>query len=298
MPEATVAKCDIAIVGGGLTGTLLVLAMRRHRPQCQVAVIEQSGNFGGQWLEVAVRDELPAVLAEVIEPAIVKQWPGCFVNHPAGPVRFDDVVVMCDPRQLHLEMLELMGDAPWIRGSRVRSVTDGRVVHDLGEVEARLVIDASDARIEAAIEVERLPSYRDFNLRHDLDLPIIADMTAVAGAWDMLQMFPVDSELMVVEHLRHCPDGPLAAGLGGNWPGPGGAIAIEAGLPYGAALGDMTAAHFPTMLQVAAELAAGLVAIDLTEDALRSFFAARIADARVRVRRMFAIAAAARGMTK
>ena len=36
-------KCDIAIVGGGLAGGLIALALRRKRPDCDVRLIEETG---------------------------------------------------------------------------------------------------------------------------------------------------------------------------------------------------------------------------------------------------------------
>ena len=40
-------KCDVAILGGGLAGGLIALALRRKRPELDVLLIEESATLGG-----------------------------------------------------------------------------------------------------------------------------------------------------------------------------------------------------------------------------------------------------------
>jgi lycopene beta-cyclase len=40
-------KCDVAIVGGGLAGGLIALALAKMRPELHVVLIEQGQSFGG-----------------------------------------------------------------------------------------------------------------------------------------------------------------------------------------------------------------------------------------------------------
>ena len=42
--------CDVAIVGGGLAGALIALALARRRPDCELRLIEGSGRIGGNRL--------------------------------------------------------------------------------------------------------------------------------------------------------------------------------------------------------------------------------------------------------
>lgn len=288
MRRAGSFEYDLAIVGGGLVGSLLALALRQYRPDIAFAVVENRPHFGGDLLEAGIIAEIPAQLRELIDPLAVKLWPGCFINYPGRSQHFADAILLLDPRQLHLEIVD-HGQAPHCHaGSRVQEVAGNRIVHARGEIAARLIVDASDERIQSGLEIERVSRYRDFRVLHDLDLPVLADMSETAGDWAFLQLFPVDAERIVVEHFRHRPDpdgppGPPEAG-----------VAIAPGAADGAAgeqAPPLAAAHFPSLLQVAAELAAGFVELELRDEAeLRAFFSRRMREGRERSRRMFEFA--------
>ena len=42
--------CDVAIVGGGLAGGLIALALRRQRPDLDVRIVESGTRLGGNHL--------------------------------------------------------------------------------------------------------------------------------------------------------------------------------------------------------------------------------------------------------
>lgn len=295
MTTSRAQSYDLAIIGGGLFGSLLALALRRHRPDVDFALIEPGDHFGGSLLEAAIADEIPAPLADIVESATVKLWPGCFVTYPGRSQRFDDPVLLVDPRQLHLDMIDHPRWAHCQTGCADVRIRGDRVVHSRGELRARLIVDAGDARIQSHLEIERMTRYRDFRQSHDLDLPIIADMSATAGDWSFLQLFPIDGERMVVEHLRHRPARP--ASLAGADRG----IDADAVISLAGAGGTETpglpiiADHFPSLLQMAAEIAAGFVAIEYEEAAIRSFFAEHMQSGRDRSRRMFELVRLCRG---
>lgn len=293
MHSADAFEYDLAIIGGGLVGSLLTLALRQYRPDIVFAVVESGPHFGGAFLEAGVAAEIPPALHELIDPLVVKAWPGCFVNYPRRSQHFADEILMLDPRQLHLEIVDHAGAPHCHAGSRVQAVAGKRIVHARGELAARLIVDANDSRIQSDLEIERVTRYRDFRLHHDLDLPVLADMSETAGDWAFLQLFPVDAERIVVEHFRH-------RAASGSRPAPsGGSVAIAPDAAEGAADGeapDLAAAHFLSLLQVAAELAAGFVELELRDEAeLRAFFARRMREGRDRARRMFEFARHCRG---
>lgn len=288
MHKADAFEYDLAIIGGGLVGSLLTLALRQYRPEIAFAVVESGPHFGGDFLEAGVVAEIPPALYELIDPLAVKVWPGCFVNYPRRSQHFADEILMLDPRQLHLEIVDHPRAAHCLAGSRVQAVAGKRIVHARGALAARLIVDANDARIQSDLEIERVTRYRDFRLHHDLDLPVLADMSDTAGDWAFLQLFPVDAERIVVEHFRHraAPNArpeTLATGV---------VIAPDAAESVADwAATDLAAAHFLSLLQVAAELAAGFVELELRDEAeLRAFFAGRMREARHRARRMFEFA--------
>lgn len=302
MTVSPVPLHDLAIVGGGLFGTLLALGLRRHRPDVDFVLVEGGARFGGSLLEGAVAQEVPAALADVIDRATVRVWPGCFVNYPGRSQFFGDDILLVDPRQLHIEVIDHPLASRCRAGVRIRAIDGGRIFHDGGDIRARLIVDASDARIQSQLGIERVTRYRDFSLAHDLELPILADMSATAGDWSFLQLYPVDGERMVVEHFRPRAPAPGAASAvdgaaDGAAPGGGALVSLATPGRAGTVLPgpSVAAAHFPSLLQAAAEVAAGFAALDLDEAGVRSFFAERMAQGRDRSRRMFELVALCRG---
>lgn len=288
---------DLAIIGGGLFGTLLALALRRHRPEVDCVLVERGAHFGGALLEAAVAQEMPPALADIVDRATVKIWPGCFVNYPGRSQFFGDGILLVDPRQLHIEAMDHPHASRCRAGVRVRAVEGDRILHDGGEIRARLIVDASDARIEAQFGIERVTRYRDFRLAHDLELPILADMSATAGEWSFLQLYPVDGARTVVEHFRPCAPPPAAAPVGGaEGDGAGALVSLAAPGRRDVAASEtaIAAAHFPSLLQAAADVAAGFVALDFEAAEVRRFFAERMACGRDRSRRMFELVALCR----
>lgn len=277
---------DLAIIGGGLFGSLLGLALRAHRPDIDFVLIEKEGYFGGSFLEAAIANEIPDPIRSILDPAIVKYWPACFVNYPGQSERFEDEVLLVDPRQIHLEMVDHPQASQCFANCTIETISGDRIVHSGGTLHARLIVDASDLRIQSSLEIERLTRYRDFRLDHDLDLPILADMSATAGDWSFLQLFPVDGERMAVEHFRHRPMAADASiPVDGDRADSVIALAMADQAPSSAP--DVAAVNFPSLLQMASEVAAGFIALDLTEPNIRALFADRMKSGRDRARRMF-----------
>jgi lycopene beta-cyclase len=65
-PEAAQPH-DVVIVGGGLAGGLIALALHRHAPQCRFVVIEAGRSFGGHhrwsWFETDIRPSARGLMA-------------------------------------------------------------------------------------------------------------------------------------------------------------------------------------------------------------------------------------------
>ena len=66
-PVAQGARHDVIIVGGGLAGGLIALALHRHAPDCRFVVVEAGRSFGGHhrwsWFETDIRLNARALMA-------------------------------------------------------------------------------------------------------------------------------------------------------------------------------------------------------------------------------------------
>jgi lycopene beta-cyclase len=74
--------CDIAIVGGGLAGGLIALALARLRPELRVLVIERGARFGGEHVWSFFASDVAAEDSWLVEPLITARWPGYDVRFP------------------------------------------------------------------------------------------------------------------------------------------------------------------------------------------------------------------------
>ena len=81
-----VARPDIAILGGGLAGGLVALALARTRPDLSLVLVERDTMLGGNHVWSFFASDLPAGGEDLIAPLIDAAWPAYDVRFP-GYVR-------------------------------------------------------------------------------------------------------------------------------------------------------------------------------------------------------------------
>jgi lycopene beta-cyclase len=64
------AGIDVAIVGGGLAGGLIALALARLRPELRLALIERGPHFGGQHVWSYFASDIAPEHAWLVEPLV------------------------------------------------------------------------------------------------------------------------------------------------------------------------------------------------------------------------------------
>jgi len=75
---------DIAILGGGLAGGLIALALAKLRPEMRTVLIERGESFGGNHVWSFFASDVTADDAWLVEPLIAARWNGyevCFPGH-------------------------------------------------------------------------------------------------------------------------------------------------------------------------------------------------------------------------
>lgn len=73
---------DVVILGGGLSGGLIALALAERRPDLRVAVVEQGERLGGTHVWSFFDSDVAPEGRALIEPLIAARWPGYAVRFP------------------------------------------------------------------------------------------------------------------------------------------------------------------------------------------------------------------------
>ena len=75
-------RCDIAILGGGLAGGLIALALARHRPDLTLLLVEQDDRLGGNhvWSFFGTDADKPAT--DLLAPMVTATWSDYEVRFP------------------------------------------------------------------------------------------------------------------------------------------------------------------------------------------------------------------------
>lgn len=138
-------RFDYVIVGGGLQGGLIALAVRHYQPSATVALVERGGRLGGNHTWSFHARDLPADAAGFVEPLVSARWPSYLVGFPGfGRVihspyasilsdQFADVVQSA---------LDGPGHRVWTAASAAMVAADRVEMADGATLEGACVIDA------------------------------------------------------------------------------------------------------------------------------------------------------------
>lgn len=205
-------KTDIAILGGGLSGGLIALALSARRPELDVLLIERGEALGGAHVWSFFASDVAARDRALVEPLVVQAWNGYEVAFPgrrrqlttpyrsATSAAFDAAVRKALPRDAILSGVN-------VQAADATSVTldDGRTI------EANAVIDARGPRALPHM----IGGWQKFAGRllrlaapHGLTRPIVMDATVPQiGGYRFVYCLPFSETEVFVEDTYYA-DGP------------------------------------------------------------------------------------------
>ena len=173
--------CDVAIVGGGLAGALIALALARRRPDCELRLIEGSGRIGGNRLWSFFATDVAAADRWLIAPLLSHGWTSydiAFTGH-ARTIRAPYYAI--ESQRLDRLVRETLPErALMLKRKALAASARAVVLADGDRVEARGVIDCRGPGDLGLLEL----GWRKFlgrELRvdeaHDLARPLLIDAT-------------------------------------------------------------------------------------------------------------------------
>ncbi len=195
---------DIAIVGGGLAGGLIALALRRSRPELDVRLFEAGPSLGGNhrwsWFDSDLSDAGKALMA----PFQTIAWDGYEVRFPAYRRQLSARYNSLSSSDFDPALRRELGQDTVHTAAPVAAIdADGVTLADGRRVTARAVIDcrtsAPDAHLQGGWQVfmgRHLRTHRP----HGLIRPIVMDADVEQhGAYRFVYVLPLGPDELFVE---------------------------------------------------------------------------------------------------
>ena len=210
------SSLDIAIVGGGLAGGFLALALQRHAPELSFALFEAGEAFGGNhrwsWFEGDLDEDGDALLA----PFAKTEWTGGNeVRFPAHTRHLDSNYRSLDSRDFDAGLRKKLPQVAIRTNSKVIGLDGAGIMLETGKrIAARAVVDCRDAvpseHLTGGWQVF-LGQHLKTASPHGIEHPIIMDATVEQpGAYRFVYLLPLGPDEIFVEDTYYA-DGP---GLG------------------------------------------------------------------------------------
>ena len=139
-------KCDLAIVGGGLAGGLIALALAKMRPELKIVLIEQGDSFGGNHIWSFFASDILPEHRWLTAPLVTYGWSGYDVKFPGHSRTLDNIYYTIESERLDWVLRKNLPASSLMLGREVKAVSPRLVVLDGAQrINAGGVIDARGA---------------------------------------------------------------------------------------------------------------------------------------------------------
>jgi lycopene beta-cyclase len=174
-------RCDIAILGGGLAGGLIALALTRHRPDLSLLIIEQDTRLGGNHVWSFFATDTDPEATELLAPMIEATWPDYNVHFPSHSRHLTTRYSAMTSEKFDAALRAALPEGAILTRQAVKSCSESEVMLGDGTlVQAGGVIDTRGLR-DASKLTGGWQKFvgRKFKLKapHGLERPIVMDAT-------------------------------------------------------------------------------------------------------------------------
>ncbi|MGH6613044.1 lycopene beta-cyclase CrtY [Sphingomonas sp.] len=209
---AAIIPCDVAIVGAGLAGGLMALALKRRHPGLDIRLIEGSSTIGGNHVWSFFASDIADADRWIVAPLICYGWKSYDVAFPAHTRMLTNGYYSIESARLDAVVRAALPEGALMTGRKVLGASPRAVVLGDGDrIEARGVIDARGTGDLKLLDLGWQKFLgREFALSepHELTRPIVMDATvAQLGGYRFVYSLPFAATRMFVEDTYYS-DGP------------------------------------------------------------------------------------------
>lgn len=197
-------KCDIAIVGGGLSGGLTALALAKMRPDLSIILIDSADSYGGNHIWSYFAFDIDASNRWLTAPLVTCGWSGYDVHFPQHSRTLDTIYYSIQSERLHEVLIETLPKESILLGQDVKSLSPRLVVLKGGRrINAGGVIDARGGGDMQHLDC----GWQKFSGQmlqledpHELKRPIIKDATVTQhDGYRFMYALPFSMDKLFVE---------------------------------------------------------------------------------------------------
>lgn len=209
--------CDVAIVGGGLAGGLIALALAAKRPGCTIRLIESGARLGGNHLWSFFASDVAAHDRWLVAPLISYGWTGYDVAFPGHSRTLKAHYYSVESERFDRVIRAALPEDSVMRRKVLAASSKAVVLADGDRVEAGGVIDCRGPGDLGLLELGWQKFYgRELRLGepHDLARPMLMDATVEqADGYRFVYALPFAATRLFVEdtYYSDTPEGDLEA---------------------------------------------------------------------------------------
>ena len=213
---ASTTTCDVAIVGGGLAGGLLALALARRHPDLRLRLIEAGERLGGNHVWSFFGSDIAEADRWLLTPLVSHAWAGYDVAFPRHRRTLNQPYYSIESEQFDAAVRAALPEDAVICGARVLAVSATAVVLQSGDrIEATGVVDARGAGDLGTLELGWQKFLgRELQLAepHGRERPIVMDGTvAQLDGYRFVYSLPFGETRMFVEDTYYSDTPQLTA---------------------------------------------------------------------------------------
>lgn len=170
---------DIAILGGGLAGGLIALALAKSRPEMRLAIFEQGARFGGNHVWSFFASDVDPAGRALLEPLIAARWDRYDVHFPGHSRELTTPYRSITSEKLDSALRKTLPETSLHNNVEIASANQtGLTLADGREIKASAVIDARGAAAfphMAGGWQKFLGQMLRLERPHGLDRPVVMD---------------------------------------------------------------------------------------------------------------------------